>query len=421
MAGGIALTPKQVELRTRKLLKKYPSGLRFPKYRLHKPSGRAVIQYRPIFGANPRYLAGAYGSEESLADYDRQLARIVKHMAKAAPAKVLKFDTIQTVEHFVAAFMQWAAKHHGDGREFSHFKRAVRPLRRRFGERMIKTIGPVRLKLVRKDMVRNGWCRKHVNAQFNRLRAVFAWGVENELISPRQLAAIQTVKGLRKGKTKAPDHPEVPPVLWSEAEQLLPNVSPVVAAMIEVQYLTGMRSSELTAMCIEEIEFRADVWIYRPVQHKTAYAGKPKIICIGPRAQSLLVPYLQVPVEQCIFSPRIAMREHYEARRTAAKSKRYGKRKKSRFNPYRYRERYFTDSYYQALAHGFDLMDKGRDPKNPVNRWHPHQLRHARATLTREQYDLEGSQAQLGNTIQATEIYARKSLPLAIKVALETG
>lgn len=423
MLTGLILTPAQIAKRTRQILGKYPSGIRLPSYRLHAPSGRGVIQYKKLFGPNPKYLAGPYGSPESLDDYERQVARVAKHKIVGQAPKRPKPQQRGTmsVRTFLGQFFAWATTHHQDARELSHFKRCARHLRQRYGEREVRHIGPVRLKRVRKDMVALGWSRKHINAQFGRLRSIFAWGVENELIHPSQLAAMQAVRGLRKGKTKATEREPIGPVEWSEAQQLLPYLRPVLAAMVEIQYLTGMRSAELTAMCIAEIEFRADVWIYRPVKHKTAYAGKQKIICLGPQAQSLLIPYLQVPLEQFLFSPRIAERERFEARRAAAKAKLYGKRKQSRFNPYRYRERYFTDSYYQALGYAFDRMDKDRPENAPVKRWHPHQLRHTRATITRERFNLEGSQAQLGNTLQATEIYAEKSLPLAIEIAIQTG
>jgi integrase len=420
VAQVLALTPTQVASRTRILLKAYPKGMRFPKYRLHKPSGRAVIQYRPLFGKQPRYLRGAFGSDESLADYAACLEKIAQHkVSRSTPKPSKKLVGTITVSNFLGRFVAWADGHYGPGRELSHIKRAVRPLLKRYRTKAIRAIGPVKLKRVREDMVALGWSRKHVNAQFNRLRSAFTWGVENELLSPRQLEAIRAVRGLRRGKTTATEHPAKVGVSWEQVAAVLPHVAPVIAAMVEIQFLTAMRSAELTAMRIQDIDFLEHVWVYKPPAHKTAYINKPKVICIGPRAQSLLIPYLQVPVGQFIFSPRVAMREHFQARRATAKAKQYGKRKASRFQPARYRERYFADSYYQAIGHGFDRLDKDRADK--VKRWHPHQLRHARATLTRENYGLDGSQAQLGNTVQATEIYAAKSLPLAVKVAVETG
>lgn len=400
----------------------YAEGLRLPRYRRHKASGRAVIQYAPIWGKHPHYLRGNHGSPESLADYRRCCQRIVAHKLGKQDVKRRRPRKQITVVATIQAFLQWATGQYGGkgNREFDHFRRAVRLLRIRYRYRPLRKIGPVRLKRVRQDMVDAGWSRKYVNAQFNRLRAVFAWGVENEFVGATQLARLKVIRALRKGHTEAPDRPPVKPVPWLVASAVLPYVSPTIATMIEVQYLTGMRSAELTTMTIRQIEFLADAWLYRPASHKTDYRGKPKVIVIGPRAQLLLIPYLAgLGHDAFVFSPRTAMREHVQARAAASKTKRYGQRKDSRLKLSRYRARYFADSYRQAIDHGFDRLDRARCEK--CLRWHPHQLRHTRATLTRENYGLEGSQTQLGNTPQATEIYAEKNLPLAMKIALETG
>ena len=43
------------------------------------------------------------------------------------------------------------------------------------------------------------------------------------------------------------------------------------------------------------------------------------------------------------------------------------------------------------------------------HRWHPHQLRHNAATLTRKVHGLDASRALLGHaTMSTTEIYAEK-------------
>ena len=407
---------------TRNTRTPYPNGLRMPKYRLHKASGRGVIQYKPLWGKEPHYLEGDFNSPQSLADYARCCELVAKHKIHRVAVKqdVRPTRKSVTVRRLLERFMLWAKEHFADNpREFSHFKLAARDLRMKYGARPVRAIGPVRLKRVRERMIKRGWCRTHVNHQFNRLRNVFAWGVENELVGPNHMDRLAAIRGLRKGHTTAPEREPVRKVDWAEASRVVPFLPPVVAAMVEIQYLTGMRSSELTAMRIADINFRGSVWVYTPSKHKTAYLGKSKNVCLGPRAQALLIPYLQCPPEDHLFSPRIAQRERFEARQQAAKHKRYGKRKASTFNPSAYRERFDTVSYHHAINYGFDRMD--RKAKKKVSRWHPHQLRHSRSTLTRERYGLEGSQAQIGNTKEMTEHYAEKSLPLAMQIALETG
>ena len=54
--------------------------------------------------------------------------------------------------------------------------------------------------------------------------------------------------------------------------------------------------------------------------------------------------------------------------------------------------------------------------------WMPHQLRHARGHLVREEMGLEAAQAVLGHaSIQATQIYSARQDKLARRAAMELG
>lgn len=55
-------------------------------------------------------------------------------------------------------------------------------------------------------------------------------------------------------------------------------------------------------------------------------------------------------------------------------------------------------------------------------RWHPHQLRHSRATEIRKRYAVEAAQVVLGHTgADVTQIYAERNDKLAKKIAAENG
>jgi integrase len=96
-----------------------------------------------------------------------------------------------------------------------------------------------------------------------------------------------------------------------------------------------------------------------------------------------------------------------------------------------YKERYGTDTYGQAIAHALAQL---ADPPllKPYSRekfaaagiaqWTPHQLRHAKAQLVRDNYGLEAAQAVLGHSsLTATQIYAKKRLDLARELAEKCG
>jgi len=56
------------------------------------------------------------------------------------------------------------------------------------------------------------------------------------------------------------------------------------------------------------------------------------------------------------------------------------------------------------------------------NRWHPNQLRHAKATAVRKQFGLEAAQVILGHAAaNVTQVYAERDFELARDVAKKIG
>jgi len=118
---------------------------------------------------------------------------------------------------------------------------------------------------------------------------MFAWGVENELVPPTVYGALQTVKGLRAGRSEARESEPVKPVPDGHLEKSLAHMSPVVADMVRLQLLTGCRPGEVCSLRPCDVTVGTDgVWTYRPVRHKTQHRGKERRIFIGPQGQEIL-------------------------------------------------------------------------------------------------------------------------------------
>ena len=58
-------------------------------------------------------------------------------------------------------------------------------------------------------------------------------------------------------------------------DAVLSYVAPQVAAMIELQRVTGMRCGEVTIMRGADINTAGKVWVFTPETHKTAWNGTP--------------------------------------------------------------------------------------------------------------------------------------------------
>ena len=132
--------------------------------------------------------------------------------------------------------------------ELDSFRQAMKPLRALYGNTLVTDFGPLSLKAVRRRFLDKGLVRKSVNKQVRRIKRIFKWGVENELVPPGIEQALSAVEGLKKGRTEAPDNPPVKPISWEDVVRIRPFVARQVWAMVHLQWLTGMRSSEVTAM-----------------------------------------------------------------------------------------------------------------------------------------------------------------------------
>lgn len=135
------------------------------------------------------------------------------------------------------------------------------------------------------------------------MKRIFAWAVEEELIDPTGYHALQSVKGLRYGRSSAPESAPVRPVPFAFVDAVLPHVLPEVAAMIHLQLATGMRSGEMCSMRTCDIDASGEVWCYRPVRHKTQHHGHTREVWIGPKAQAILQPWLRMNTQEHLFSP----------------------------------------------------------------------------------------------------------------------
>ncbi len=61
-------------------------------------------------------------------------------------------------------------------------------------------------------MVFAEWSRTYVNEQVRRVVRVWRYGVENERVGPKTVAALLAVPGLRVGKTEARETDPIKPV-----------------------------------------------------------------------------------------------------------------------------------------------------------------------------------------------------------------
>ncbi len=119
----------------------------------------------------------------------------------------------------------------------------------------------------------------------------------------RNLPSPNDSERLKAGRTSAPDLDPVKPVDDKIVAATVVHCTKVVADMVKVQRLTGMRPAEVCALTPGMIDRSKDHWVAKFRDHKTAWRGKERIVMIGPQAQAVLRPYLLRASDQPCFSP----------------------------------------------------------------------------------------------------------------------
>jgi integrase len=410
---------------------------RNPSYRKHSPSGQAVV----TIAGRDIYL-GPYGTKTSKAEYDRVVAEwlVTGRQSTGQAADSSDLTVAEVVDRFWTHVQVYYR--HPDGTPTSEvdcFKHPLKLLNRLYGHTIARNFGPLALEAVRNAMIEANWCRRNINNQIGRVRQVFRWAVAKEFVPPFVHHGLVTLPALKMGRTTARESGPVKPVPDAIVNATVPFLSSIVAAMVQVQRLTGARPGEVCMMRTADIDKTEEVWIYRPVAHKTAHHGHSRDIFIGPKAKEILRQFLKPLNPQAfIFSPREAdaeRREKLRASRVTPLScgNRPGtnRKHKPRRTP---GERYDVTAYRHAITRACDLaflppeelLDENKQAElktwRTQHRWHPHQLRHSAATDIRKHFGIEAAQTVLGHTtLTATQIYAEKNVDAAKKIASAIG
>jgi integrase len=273
------------------------------------------------------YYLGPHGSLESKQAYDALIATYLAR-GRVAPHRVeVQDDSADdlTVSEVMLAYLRHVEQCYvlPDGRPTSQValvKLALKVVRRLYGDTPAANFGPLALLACQAEFVNQGLARSEVNRRVRLVRQFFKLAVSRELVPGGLAHSLATVEPLRNGRSEAPETEPVRPVPGDVVDRTLPHLPRVVAAMVQVQRLTGMRPQEVTQITTGEIDRSREIWEFKPKRHKNAHHGKNRVVMVGPRAQAILAPWLRPDApERPLFSPRDRMAD-LSAERRAARS-----------------------------------------------------------------------------------------------------
>lgn len=425
-----------------------------PKYR-RRPgrrysSGRREPDQAVVTIEGVDHYLGPYNTTASKHLYDRLIAEWL--VAGRAPAS--QTAEAITVAELCAAYWKFAVKHyvkHGQStRVTPSIKCALRYVLAWYAKEPAADFGPKKLKAIREHMIGEKLSRKYINDHIDRIKRMFKWGVSEELLPHDAYERLRTVPSLSKGRSEARETERILPVDDAIVATTLPFLSPVVAAMVQLQRLTGGRPQDVCNIRPVDLDRSQNVWLYRPTTYKTEHLGDggERVLFLGPRAQAILAPYLDRDAASYCFQPCEAEHQRRAQRHSARKTPlNQGNRPGTNRLPARERPpgpQYSTESYRRAIHRA---CDQAFPPPPPLakrttetakgwadrldetelaqlrtwqseHRWSPNQLRHAAATDLRRGFGIESARVILGHAnVTTTQIYAERDLEAAMKIA----
>ncbi len=156
----------------------------------------------------------------------------------------------------------------------------------------------------------------YVNKLVGFVRAVFNWGMSPNLnalseadiipplVTPTLCFALSKVPNLQPGEGR--QNAERSAVPEHQIQAVLKFLPPVIADILRLQLLTGMRPSEVLKMRVGDIKrdaeqfaelgqfnFSDEIWLYELAEHKTVKKIGKKLIFLGAEEQDILRKYLQ--------------------------------------------------------------------------------------------------------------------------------
>lgn len=268
----------------------------------------------------------------------------------------------------------------------------VRLFRDMYGGASVAELTHADMLQLRDALIRSGICRTTVNRRLWCVKHMMEWALDEALISATVKAELTQVKGIKRGRTAAPERPPVRAVDDATVDATTAHMMPSTADMVRVHRLTGMRPCELCAMRWSHIDTSRTPWVYRvpPEANKNSWRGEighPRVVCIGPRAREILERHRDGDVP---FSPAAAVAEHLAARRAARVTPFYGKAKPAAPHVPRVLGEAWTTDAYTRTIHAACARAK-------IKPWGANRLRHTFGTEVRRKFGLDTCRAVLGH------------------------
>ena len=212
-----------------------------PTYRKHRASGQAIVTL-----SGKDFYLGRHGSAVSKRKYDWLVCEWLendRHVPRVDVQQDLRISelAIRYWKYATGYYVKYGRKTDTQ----YHVKALLSPAQGVvLGHECHRFRSPIAQGTAAK-MLEDGLSRRYVNKQIGQLVCVFKWAASEELLPASIYQNLQSVPGLRRGRTSAPDYEPVAPVSEDVVQETLAHLSATVADMVRLQRLCGCRPEEI--------------------------------------------------------------------------------------------------------------------------------------------------------------------------------
>jgi integrase len=259
------------------------------------------------------YYLGPFGSPSSKEKY-AALIRAWQNQQECPELDErckLEANTTPTVNDLILAYLNhvqgYYKPNHGRNSEAGCVDDALKVVQEcGYGREPANAFRPKDLKRIREAMVKKDWSRGYINHQIARVRRMFSFAVEEDLVAGSVYHGLLAVKGLRKGTPGVREAKKVRIVPISDIKPVLAEAHGILRAMLLFAYRTGARPGEVCALKPCHLDRSERIWIYMFHQKRTrrSITIRNARSSFGPRAQKTLKPWLEgIGSSAYVFSP----------------------------------------------------------------------------------------------------------------------
>jgi len=371
---------------------------------------------------------GKYTSPESQKEYDRLIGIYTANGRKLPPPETSSAGVL--VKELAVKYLRWAEGYYQNSprESFWHHTNAILNfLVKDYKNKPVNEFAPADLYAIQDKLIKHGYRRQSVNRYTTIIKKAFKMGVSRGWgVQGATAYELQTFENLKKGRSPAKEYQKGKKVPFDVFQKTLPFMNPMIRAMAEVQFRSGMRPQDIRNLRYCDLDFESHkdegVWLYRPHQHKTDYQDEnwELVKVIDTRAQQILMPYLldkENDPTSFIFSPAESMHLlNVDRRRNRKTLNKQGLPQPSQRNRRKKYPKKMPGTQYSISSYAGAI--EAACKKAGVERWTPNQLRHLSLSLVRSKSGLDAAQALAGHkNASTTEVYAKVEIKTAIRAA----